>query len=59
MLPAAADGEQTLSCECRHFGQPRAEMTRRFLRACENPLVNIIGHPSARRIGRRPPVEVD
>ena len=42
-----------------HFDQPRAEMTRRFLRACENPEVNIIGHPSARRIGRRPPVDVD
>ena len=34
-------------------------MTRRFLRACENPRVNIIGHPSARRIGKRPPVDVD
>ncbi len=42
-----------------HFDQPRAEMTRRFLRACENPLVNVIGHPSARRIGKRPPVDVD
>jgi DNA polymerase (family 10) len=42
-----------------HFDQPRAEMTRRFLRACENPQVNIIGHPSTRRIGRRPPVDVD
>ena len=42
-----------------HFDQPRAEMTRRFLRACENPMVNIIGHPSARRIGKRPPVDVD
>jgi len=42
-----------------HFDQPRAEMTRRFLRACENPQVNIIGHPSARKIGKRPPVEVD
>jgi len=42
-----------------HFGQPRAEMTRRFVRACENPEVNIIGHPSARRIGKRPPVDVD
>lgn len=41
------------------FDQPRAEMTRRFLQACENPHVNIIGHPSTRRIGRRPPVEVD
>ncbi|MDR2983959.1 MAG: DNA polymerase/3'-5' exonuclease PolX [Nocardiopsaceae bacterium] len=42
-----------------HFDQPRAEMTRRFLRACENPQVNIIGHPSARKIGKRPPVDVD
>jgi DNA polymerase (family X) len=42
-----------------HFDQPRAEMTRRFLRACENPQVNIIGHPSARKIGKRPPVEAD
>ncbi len=40
-----------------HFDQPRAEMTRRFLRACENPLVNVIGHPSARRIGKRSPVD--
>ena len=42
-----------------HFEQPRAEMTRRFVAACENPHVNVIGHPTARRIGRRPPVEVD
>jgi len=42
-----------------HFDQPRAEMTRRFLRACENPQVNIIGHPSARKINKRPPVDVD
>ena len=42
-----------------HFEQPRAEMTRRFIAACENPYVNIIGHPTARRIGKRPPVDVD
>ena len=42
-----------------HFDQPRAEMTRRFVRACENPSVHVIGHPSARRIGKRPPVDVD
>jgi DNA polymerase (family 10) len=34
-------------------------MTRRFIAACENPHVNIIGHPLARKLGRRPPVEVD
>jgi DNA polymerase (family 10) len=42
-----------------NFDLPRAEMTRRFLTACENPRVNIIGHPTTRRIGRRPPVDVD
>jgi DNA polymerase (family X) len=42
-----------------NFDQPRAEMTRRFVTACENPGVNIIGHPLTRRIGRRPPVDVD
>ena len=34
-------------------------MTRRFITACENPHVNIIGHPLTRKIGRRPPVDVD
>ena len=42
-----------------HFDQPRAEMTRRFIAACENQQVNVIGHPTTRRIGRRPPVDVD
>jgi DNA polymerase (family X) len=42
-----------------HFDLPRHEMTRRFVAACENPFVNIIGHPLTRKIGRRPPVEVD
>jgi DNA polymerase (family 10) len=42
-----------------HFEQSRAEMTRRFVTACENPHVNVIGHPTARRMGKRPPVEVD
>jgi DNA polymerase (family X) len=42
-----------------HFDLPRREMTRRFLAACENPRVNIIGHPLTRKIGRRPPVDVD
>ena len=34
-------------------------MTRRFVRACENPRVNIIGHPSTRKIGKRSSVDVD
>lgn len=42
-----------------HFGQSRADMTRRLVRACENPRVNILGHLTARQIGRRPSVDAD
>ena len=42
-----------------HFDQDRRAMTKRFIVACENPDVNIIGHPLTRKIGRRPPVDVD
>jgi DNA polymerase (family 10) len=42
-----------------HFSQSRHDMTRRLVRACENPYVNIIGHPTGRLIGRRPAVDVD
>jgi len=42
-----------------HFTQPAEEMTRRLVRACENPYVAIIGHPTTRQIGRRPQVEAD
>jgi DNA polymerase (family 10) len=42
-----------------HFDQPREEMTRRFITACENPHVHIIGHPTTRKIGRREPVDAD
>ncbi|MCX9189917.1 DNA polymerase/3'-5' exonuclease PolX [Carbonactinospora thermoautotrophica] len=42
-----------------HFNLPREEMTRRLVRACENPYVNIIGHPTARLIGRRPGIDAD
>lgn len=42
-----------------HFHQGRDAMTARFLRACENPYVNVIGHPTTRLIGKRPGVDVD
>jgi len=42
-----------------HFNQPAAQLTRRLVRACENPYVTIIGHPTTRLIGKRPPVGVD
>jgi histidinol phosphatase-like PHP family hydrolase len=41
------------------FDQDRATMTNRFITAAENPSVNIIGHPLTRKLGRRPPVDVD
>ncbi|WP_214319757.1 DNA polymerase/3'-5' exonuclease PolX [Nonomuraea sediminis] len=42
-----------------HFTQSREEMTRRFIAACENPYVDIIGHPTTRKIGKRPQVDAD
>jgi DNA polymerase (family 10) len=42
-----------------HFNQTREEMTRRIVRAMENPHVNVIGHPTARIIGHRPPIDYD
>jgi len=41
------------------FDQDRQTMTERFVTAAENPYVNIIGHPLTRKLGRRPPVDVD
>ncbi|GLW10877.1 DNA polymerase/3'-5' exonuclease PolX [Microtetraspora sp. NBRC 13810] len=42
-----------------HFTQSRAEMTARFIAACDNPQVHIIGHPTTRKIGKRPQVDAD
>ncbi len=42
-----------------HFNQPKEEMTRRVIRAMENPHVHIIGHPTTRKINQRPPVDYD
>jgi DNA polymerase (family 10) len=42
-----------------HFTQGQAEVTRRLIRACENPHVHIIGHPTTRSIGKRAPVDAD
>jgi DNA polymerase (family X) len=42
-----------------HFTMSKDEMTRRLIRAMEHPSVNIIGHPTTRQIGRRPPIEFD
>jgi DNA polymerase (family 10) len=42
-----------------HFGLSREAMTRRLVRACENPYVHVIGHPTTRLIGRRPGIDAD
>ncbi|MEV5437490.1 DNA polymerase/3'-5' exonuclease PolX [Streptomyces sp. NPDC052682] len=42
-----------------HFNQGRETLTRRLVRACENPYVNIIGHPTTRIIGKRPGLDAD
>ena len=41
------------------FGQSKDEMTRRIVRAMDNPYVNVIGHPTTRKINQRQPVEFD
>ncbi|MEZ0236334.1 MAG: DNA polymerase/3'-5' exonuclease PolX [Actinomycetota bacterium] len=42
-----------------HFGQSKDQMTSRVIRAIEHPRVNIIGHLTTRKIGRRDPVDID
>jgi DNA polymerase (family 10) len=41
------------------FNQTEEEMTKRIIRAVENPQVDIIAHPTGRLIGRREPYQVD
>ncbi|MGZ4150577.1 MAG: DNA polymerase/3'-5' exonuclease PolX [Actinomycetota bacterium] len=42
-----------------HFGLSRDAMTRRLIRAIEDPHVHVIGHLTTRQIGRRDPIDVD
>ncbi|WP_128430003.1 DNA polymerase/3'-5' exonuclease PolX [Streptomyces cyaneus] len=42
-----------------HFNQGREALTRRIVRACENPHVHIIGHPTTRLLGKRPGIDAD
>ncbi|MBK8794916.1 MAG: PHP domain-containing protein [Anaerolineales bacterium] len=39
--------------------QDRETITARCLKAIENPHVDILGHPTGRLIGERPPTEID
>jgi DNA polymerase (family X) len=66
-----ADGALDLDDEClaaldiviasvhSAFNQERAEMTARILKAMANPHVDILGHPTGRRLLKRPPYPVD
>ncbi|MGI5404456.1 DNA polymerase/3'-5' exonuclease PolX [Streptomyces sp. CA-135486] len=42
-----------------HFNQSRQALTRRIVRACENPYVALIAHPTTRLIGKRPGIDAD
>ncbi|GGO98883.1 DNA polymerase/3'-5' exonuclease PolX [Wenjunlia tyrosinilytica] len=42
-----------------HFNQSPEAQTRRLVKACEHPRVNVIGHPTTRIIGKRPPLDLD
>ena len=41
------------------FKQEKEKMTKRIVRALENPLVHCLAHPSGRLLGARAPYEVD
>ena len=41
------------------MGQDQVRMTRRILRALENPNVDVLAHPSCRLLGEREPVAAD
>jgi len=42
-----------------HLNLPRAEQTRRVIRAIENPHADILFHPTARVIQKREPIDLD
>jgi len=58
--PEFLDGfDLTVASVHSHFTQSKDEITRRVIRAMENPYVNIIGHPTTRKIDQREPVDYD
>ncbi len=54
-----AELDVVLAAVHSRFKQPRAEMTARIVRALANPWVNILAHPTGRKIGSREPYDVD
>jgi DNA polymerase (family 10) len=41
------------------FKQDRERMTKRIIKALENPCIHVLGHPSGRLLGARDPYEVE
>lgn len=66
-----ADGRLDLADDClaqldlvvasvhSHLSQDASQMTDRVLRALDSPWVDILGHPTGRRLLRREPVRID
>src|SRR5687767_8620630 len=66
-----ADGTMDLADDClaqldivvasihSHFSQEEAQMTDRVLRALECPWVDVLGHPTGRRLLKREPAQMD
>ena len=42
-----------------HFNMNKEEMTKRVLKAVENPNVDILLHPTTREIQKREPIQLD
>jgi DNA polymerase (family 10) len=42
-----------------HFQLPRAEQTARVVRAIESGLIDVLGHPTGRKIGERAEIDLD
>lgn len=42
-----------------HFEMSRSQMTKRVLTALSHPAVNVFGHPTGRRLGKRAPADFD
>jgi len=54
-----AELDVVLAAVHSRFKQDRAAMTRRIVRALEHPHVDILVHPTGRRLGTREPYDVD
>ena len=54
-----AELDVVLAAVHSRFKQPRAEMTARIVRALANPWVNVLAHPTGRKLGSREPYDVD